>query len=380
MQVEIGWGERPRVVQVPAGSTVLRPPPGPPPAPWEATLNAALDAPFGTPPLDLLLARRPSVCVLVPDETRKDVARFALPVLERRLTAAGISFTVGVAGGKHPPGAGPAGAWHHDARSPALVVVGHTAWGTEVRYPRAALEADLRIVVGEIRPHYFAGYAGGAKGIFPGVAGEAGIWHNHTLKAAPGARLGRVDGNPCRADLEAAAALAGPAFLLNVVRGARGLVTAVAGDLVAAHREGVRRARPLFEIEAPPPAAAVVVSDQSPVTMNLYQACKLLPPAGPLLAPGGTIILAAACHAGLGPVPVINEAIYRLGVVHALPPDHRVVLVSEHPASTVAPSFCEWAPTVEAALAALGDPPAHVLPYGGDLVPRPRVETSDAGC
>lgn len=372
MQVEIGWGREPRVVEVPPSARVLVGPPPPASHSWTVTVEAALTAPVGAAALDELLVGVRTAVVLVPDETRKDVARRLLPVLGPHLDRARIRWSVGVATGKHAPQPGPPGAWVHDARDPDLVLVGHTAHGTEVRYPRAVVEADLRILVGEIRPHYFAGYAGGAKMLFPGVAGEAGIWHNHTLKAAPGARLGQVDHNPCRADLEAAAALVGPSFIVNIVRARDGgLHGAVAGEPVAAHRAGVALARPVFEVSAPAPAAAVLVSDRTPVTMDLYQACKLLPPAGAVLRPGGTVILAAACEAGIGPVEVINEAIYRLGVIHALPPDHRVILVSGRSPEEVAPTFCEYAPDLPAALARIPADDLLVLPFGGDLVPVP---------
>lgn len=365
--VTLGWGRAPRAVEVPDDAVTLLPPPPPPARPWPALIAEALAAPIGSPPLDRLLAGKPRVCVIVPDETRKDVARRVLPLLRPLL--AGCAVSVGVATGKHPPYAAPPGIdWVHDARAADLIPVGRTAHGTDVRFPPAVLEADLRVVVGEIRPHYFAGWAGGAKGLFPGVAGEAGIWHNHTLKAAPGARLGVLEGNPCRADMEAAAALAGPAFVINVVRGADGEpVAAVAGDPIGAHRAGVALARRVFEVPVTARFPVVVVSDRAPVTMNLYQACKLLPPAGAALADGGTVVLAAECAAGIGPVPVINEAIYRLGSVHSLPPRHRVVLVSDHPPEAVAPTFAGWAPSVRAAIeAAPGSGPGRVLvmPYG----------------
>lgn len=368
--VSIGWGRRPRSVRVPTDADVLLPPGSGPGRPWASVVEEALADPIGSPPLEALVAGARRICVLVPDETRKDLARRVLPLIAPRL--AGAEVTVGVAAGKHPPGPLPPGAhWVHDARSPALRSVGRTAHGTEVAYPPAVLDADLRVVVGEIRPHYFAGWAGGAKGLFPGVAGEAGIWHNHRLKAAPGARLGIVEGNPCRADMEAAAALAGPSVVLNVVRGADGApVTAVFGDPIAAHRAGVARARPLFEVTLRRRYDAVVVSDADPVTMNLYQACKLLPPAGAALAEGGTVVLAAECGAGIGPVSIINEAIYRLGSVHSLPRRHRVVLVSAHGPAAVEPTFAAWAPSVEAALAEVGPAAVLVMPRAGDLIPR----------
>ncbi|MBU1432224.1 DUF2088 domain-containing protein [Myxococcota bacterium] len=385
MRVDLGWGLEPLRVEIPDEALVLTPPQATPSS-WSACFEAALAAPIypaggaglGGHRALRAQARGRRVCVLVPDETRKDVASQLLPRLLRHLHAddparGPASISVGVATGKHPPCAAPPGAWVHRADDPSLVYVGHTEAGTDVRFPRAVVEADLRILLGEIRPHYFAGYAGGAKGLFPGVAGEAGIWHNHEMKALAGARLGQVEGNPCRADMEAAAALAGPSFIINIIRDVSGApISAVAGDPIAAHREGVRRAEAIFTVAAPRRAPTVIVSDRSPVTMNLYQACKLLPPAGAILEDGGLIIMAASCHAGIGPVEVINDKIYRLGIRHSLPPRHRVALVSSQPAAAVAPTFAEHAPSVEAALAGRAGP-VVVLPFAGDLVVRAEV-------
>ncbi len=103
--------------------------------------------------------------------------------------------------------------------------------------------------------------------------------------------------------------------------------------------------------------------------MNLYQACKLLPPAGAVLADGGTIILAAECAQGLGPVSVINDKIYRLGSVHSLPPRHRVILVTARPEEEVEATFAEYAPSIEGALSQADAEDLTIIPYGGDLVP-----------
>ncbi len=45
--------------------------------------------------------------------------------------------------------------------------------------PRAYVEADRRIVVGFIEPHFMAGFSGGYKGVFPGVADIDSIMHYH---------------------------------------------------------------------------------------------------------------------------------------------------------------------------------------------------------
>jgi len=371
--VRIGWGLTTRTIRVPRSAQIIEPPTIEAGRDWASVIRDALASPIGSQPLEARAASARSVCILVPDDSRKPLAEHVVPLIRPLLPS---SVTIGVATGKHRPYAAPPGIdWVHDARSSRLVEVGRTAHGTVVAFPPEVVQADLRILIGEIRPHYFAGWAGGAKTLFPGVAGEEGIWHNHRLKAEPGARLGMVEGNPCRADMEAAAALAGPAFLINIIRGPDGLpVDAVAGDPVAAHRAGAMRARRVFEVPVHGRARTVVVSDRAPVTSSLYQACKLLPPAGAVLAEGGTVILAAECRHGLGPPEVVNEAIYRLGVRHALPTDHRVVLVSERPADEVASTFASWAPSVEAALLDASTGPVVIMPRAGDLVPRRRSE------
>ena len=367
--VHVGWGRSPRTVTIPSGSTIVHPRRANVEADGGSNLLESLMNPVGSKPLQNLLKGVKSVCVLVPDNTRKNVSDLVLPLLSEMLD--GLSWQVGIATGKHPVyEAPPRIDWVHDARSPALQHVGRTARGTEVFFPPSVIDADLRILIGEIRPHYFAGYGGGAKTLFPGVAGGHGIWSNHELKALPGARIGSVRDNPCRMDMEEAAALAGPSFIINLVRAPSGTpVGYVSGDPVEAHRAGVQMARRLFEIPIERRSDVVIVSDRSPVTMNLYQACKLLPPAGTILSEGGTIILMAECGEGLGPVDTINRKIYELGVIHSLPRRHRVVLVSARSRSEVQPTFADYAQSVDHALRAIKPRHVAVLPYGGEVIP-----------
>ena len=66
----------------------------------------------------------------------------------------------------------------------------------------------------------------------------------------PASALGRADGNPCREDIEEAVRRIGrDTYLVNVVEAGATIVGAVAGDVVYAHREAVRLARPWCEVE-----------------------------------------------------------------------------------------------------------------------------------
>ena len=68
------------------------------------------------------------------------------------------------------------------------------------------------------------------------------------------------------------------------------------------------------------PAPLVIASDALPVTASLYQAAKIAAAAAPLVEPGGTLVVAAECTDGIGPLDVVNEAIFRIGVLPRLAP------------------------------------------------------------
>lgn len=320
--------------------------------------RAALDAPLGSPPLAELCRASRRVAVIVSDASRDEPRGAFLDALAPYLPVTGTTLVV--ASGTHAPGPPevvPARhrRWPvvvHDGRAlDRLVDLGVTSEGTRVRLLREVAEADLVVVTGRVRPHYFAGYSGGVKGIFPGCAASEDCLQNHLLKADPSARLGRSDGNRCRADMEAAAALLpGRAVALNVLCDASGnALSAVFGDPVIAHREMSARADACFVVHGSR-TPLLVVADRPPVSSSLYQASKCLPPAAALLEPGGTVVLVAECDQGLGPRERVNEGIYRLGMASQLAPGHRVVLVSQRGPDEVATSYAEHAPSLKAAL------------------------------
>ena len=97
-----------------------------------------------------------------------------------------------------------------------------------------------------------------------------------------------------------------------------------------------------------------MTTDRPPVTSSLYQAAKLLPPAGALLEEGGTAVLVADCREGTGPLDIVNRGIYELGVRLALPKEHVVRLVSDLPADVADRTFAQRAESIERALADAG--------------------------
>ena len=329
MLVELPYGRAPLVLEL-GDATVLRAPVLPPPPPIAALLDAALPS--------SLEGRR--VTLIVSDATRAEPRAAFVRAIRSRLPS-GTTLTLAIATGTHGPAsaafvaelvrlARPHAVVNHDGhRDDGLVTVGTTRRGTPVILHRCAVEADLVIATGCIRPHYFAGFGAGAKAVFPGLGQARAIRINHQLKAAPGARAGIVDGNPCREDLEEVVAMATPRVLLvNGVCGPDHAVReVVVGELREAFRRGCMRARPWFTVAASR-AALVIASDALPVTASLYQAAKLAAAVAPLVADGGTLVIAAECFEGIEPLETVNEAIFRIGVLPRLAPGVSLQLMS----------------------------------------------------
>lgn len=88
----------------------------------------------------------------------------------------------------------------HNAYAPSgWVYAGVTTKRTPVWINEHAANADVRIGVGEVAPHWIAGFMGGSKIILPGVAAWDTIWRNHMMALTPGSLMGRTEGNPMTA-------------------------------------------------------------------------------------------------------------------------------------------------------------------------------------
>jgi nickel-dependent lactate racemase len=378
VEVDLPYGRSPYRLRV-DGDVVIAAARGPEGAPPEITavLDGALAAPIASRRLEELVRPGDRVTLVVSDATRDEPRAELVAAVRARLGS--VRLTIAVATGTHGPcpvdrlGIPPrllAGAelvMHDGHRDDDLVVAGATRRETPIRLHRCAVEADLVVATGAIRPHYFAGFGAGIKAVFPGLGGAREIRINHRLKQERDARAGVVVGNPCRDDLEEAVAMLPRVFLLNTVCDPDEHVrAAVAGDVIAAFRAGAELARPWFTADAPR-TRTIVVSDALPVTGSLYQASKLVAAVAPLLDDDATVIVVAECPEGIGPVDTVNQAIYEIGLRPRLPSRHRIVLVSSLDAATVAPSYARWAARAEDVLA--GAPgPIVVAPRAGHLI------------
>jgi nickel-dependent lactate racemase len=282
------------------------------------TVEAVLAEPVGGVHLASFRGAR-SAAIAINDKTRPVPHQYLLPPLLRRLEELGIpreATRLIIATGAHPPM--PAEEYPrvvpedilarytvlcHDADDTEnMVYRGMTSRGTPVWVNRQFAEADVRIVVGNIEPHQFQGFSGGAKSAAIGLAGHKTINHNHALTTDSRARLGRYASNPARQDVEEIGRALDVHFALNAILNSRNeLVHAVASEPRAVMETGIPLSRAICQVTVAAPFDLVIASPGGhPKDINLYQSQKALAHACLVTRDGGAVILVAACPEGTG--------------------------------------------------------------------------------
>ncbi|OEU48396.1 MAG: hypothetical protein BA871_13830 [Desulfuromonadales bacterium C00003096] len=164
------------------------------------------------------------------------------------------------------------------------------------------MDADIKILTGDITLHYYAGFGGGRKSILPGISSRESIKRNHALVVDERAKIANIDDNPVHLDMCEGASFASPDFVLNTVGDASGnLVEAYAGEMNAVFLKGVEAAKDLFLRKTNDFFNVLLVSAGGfPKDRNLYQATKAIENCYRVIVPGGKLIFVAECREGIG--------------------------------------------------------------------------------
>ena len=106
--------------------------------------------------------------------------------------------------------------------------LGDTSNGTPVYIDNLYLQADFKIGIGTLMPHPYAGFSGGGKIVMPGLAGIESIDVNHRpVNESLQGKIGQVEGNSRRDDIEEASKMAGLDFIVNTISNSLGKTAAV---------------------------------------------------------------------------------------------------------------------------------------------------------
>jgi lactate racemase len=279
-------------------------------------VRKALARPIGTKRLVQMARPGHKVVILVDDATRSvPTAELLVPIVDE-LTKAGVpkkNICALVAAGLHRkmkrkeldavlgPLEGKIRIINHDPDK-NLTYLGKTRLGTRIYLNRTFMEADIKILTGDVEFHQFCGYGGGAKSVHPGVADSESIRLVHSRMELKGTGPGRIKGNPVRREIDEVGRMAGVDFIVNVVLNpANEVAKVVCGDVIEAFLAGTAVCDKIYRIEVPNRADVVIASAGGfPKDIDLYQAQKALQSAKHIVKKRGKIILLAECREGHG--------------------------------------------------------------------------------
>jgi len=199
---------------------------------------------------------------------------------------------------------------HHDCSEEGrFTSLGRSRSGTEAKIRSDVFESDLIITIGTVSHHYFAGYGGGRKLLFPGLAEKRAIYANHRLfldsermGLAVGCWPGNLTGNPLAGDLKEIHDMLPDYLSIHAILDSGG---AAAGyyfgssydDFLAVCASLDR----CYKLELKQRFDLIIASAGGyPKDINMIQVHKSIHNAANLVRDGGTLIMLAACADGVG--------------------------------------------------------------------------------
>ncbi len=319
MKVEILYGRGTVAVDVPSDQTVVIEPS------WmdgiedehRAFLRAVRDPLGNVGPLRDLMEPGESLVIVTSDGTRPVPNRKLIPWVLDELAVKPASVTVITGTGAHRPNTpeelmemfgervmSECRVINHNAFDDStLEAVGVTPRGTEIKFCREYVQADKKITMGFIEPHFFAGFSGGPKALLPGIASIENLldFHDAYMIGHVNSTWGVLEQNPLQLETRAASAMCPPDFMINVTLNGRKDITGFfVGEWLPAHRKGCAQVLDHATVGFDEPFDVVVTSNSGyPLDQNLYQAVKGMSAAVQIVKPGGTIICASECSDGI---------------------------------------------------------------------------------
>lgn len=229
------------------------------PALSDAGFRKAFANPIGAKPIREGAKGKKEVCILFDDMSRATPSADIIPYVLEELAAAGIKddqirfiAAIGAHGSMNgidftkKLGKDVMGRFRVFNHNPFenCVPVGPSPAGIPMEFNAEFMRCDYKIGIGAIVPHPMAGFGGGSKIILPGVSSIKTIDLNHTRLCPVADRIGKIDENSLKIDMNDAARMAGLDMKVDCIYNLDRQVTHLfVGDVVAEHEAGVKVAR-----------------------------------------------------------------------------------------------------------------------------------------
>lgn len=181
--------------------------------------------------------------------------------------------------------------------------IGQDRTGETVYLNRAFFEHERVVVIGSVEPHYFAGFTGGRKSIFPGICDRATTIRNHDLATSFDAAPMKLEGNPVEEHLSGLMSLLGERkfFGIQLVLSRGAVLTSIhCGELNETFMAAARDSEGIFSRKVKGKFDLILAEVLRPLDSNLYQVQKALENCQTAVKDGGAVILFSPCSEGIG--------------------------------------------------------------------------------
>ena len=280
-------------------------------------LQRVLEHPTNTKSITSLGSSAKKAVIICDDQTRPTPANKLLPVIIDRLNSSGIvdsRINVVVGRGTHRRPTDEEVklkvggevldrvdvSVHEPDEKRELKYIDVSSKGTPIWINKTVADANLKIGVGNIAPHYFAGYGGGGKIVLPGVSGRETIVKNHVIIRDPNTIQGKLEENIIYTDMREVARKAGLDMKVDVILNMANEIAGIsAGEVGFEHKRGIEMFNAIYGFK-PPRQADITITCGYPLETNLIQSNKAVMSADLVTKKGGIIILVSACSDGAG--------------------------------------------------------------------------------
>ncbi len=279
----------------------------------------ALANPIFSPKLSEICKGKKDIVLITSDHTRSVPSKITLPLLleEIRKGSPDADISILVATGLHRATTkeeqrkmfgddivDKEKIYVHDSYDDSQMLnLGVLPNGAVFEVNKRIVECDVLLAEGFIEPHFFAGFSGGRKSVFPGVSSHRSVSTNHSYKALASkyATAGILENNPIHEDMLEAAKRVNLQFILNVaLDDEKKIIAAFAGDLEKAHEAGCDFIRKTALCEPVEGDIVITSNGGAPLDRDLYQGPKSGAAAEECAGDDGVIIMVSSCTEGFG--------------------------------------------------------------------------------
>jgi nickel-dependent lactate racemase len=178
--------------------------------------------------------------------------------------------------------------------------------GTPVELNEHFVDADYRIIISCLVPHSFAGFSGGAKMLFPGIANFEMIKRTHkSVMMGFMGKLGEMENNRFRHEIEELTKQIGVNLFIGLIGNQdREIIELYCGDVVEAHRKAANYARNYYTTNVESEGYDMIILNAYPKDTELLQLENAFIPlhsaSRKLLKDNGVVLVTSACSEGMG--------------------------------------------------------------------------------